>query len=60
MVYKHRMCLPRCVRCGRSFGGNLLVNRAFQLEPAAKASALNFSQARPEGHGWARVQGHSG
>ncbi len=37
-------CRPRCHRS--SFGGNLLVNRAFQLEPAAKASALNFSQAR--------------
>ncbi|KAL4420523.1 hypothetical protein ABPG75_010179 [Micractinium tetrahymenae] len=31
------------IACG-SFGGNLLVNRAFQLELAAKASALNFSQ----------------
>ena len=32
------------IACG-SFGGNLLVNRAFQLEPGARASAINFSQA---------------
>lgn len=31
------------IACG-SFGGNLLVNRAFQLELAAKASAVNFTQ----------------
>lgn len=31
------------IACG-SFGGNLLVNRAFQLELAAKASAVNFAQ----------------
>lgn len=31
------------IACG-SFSGNLLVNRAFQLELAAKASAVNFSQ----------------
>lgn len=34
-----------CVAVG-SFGGNLLVNRAFQLETAAKASAVNFTQVR--------------
>ena len=27
-----------------SFSGNLLINRAFQIELAAKASAVNFSQ----------------
>ena len=32
------------IACG-SFGGSLLVNRAFQLELAAKASAVNFTQA---------------
>lgn len=45
LLFPLEMLLMLCIAVG-SFGGNLLVNRAFQLGRGAKTSAVNFTQAR--------------